>query len=123
MKAKQDNLIIIYINDEDGFNEIATPILFKIITSYKPDYCEFLNPNSFVVYYKAIAKKQKIADLLIAEIKELIIRDEGFKDTRIGAAYGKMIFQADWLGRIKSSPMGGPGNDAMKNIIFSRHTS
>jgi hypothetical protein len=120
MKAKYDNLNIIYINDENGFNEITAPIILKIIKSNEPAYFEFLIPNSFFVYYKAAAQTQKAYDSLLAEIKNLIDRDDRFEDTRVGMAKGKMIVQTDWLGRIKSAPLGEPGNDAMTNIIFSR---
>jgi hypothetical protein len=123
MKAKHGNLMILYINDENGFNEVTVPILIQIINSHNPDYYEFLNPGSFLIYWKATTQKQKKYDSLLTEVKDLIKKDDRFKDTRVGTAKGEMVFQTNWLGRIMSSPMGRPGNDAMKNIIFSRHDS
>lgn len=123
MKAKHDNFIIVYIKDEDGFNDTTAPILFQIIKRNKPAYYEFLNPDSFFVYYKAGTRTQKICDSLLAEIKNLIDKDKRFENTRVGMAKGEMITQTDWLGRIKFAPLGGPGNDAKKNIIISRKLS
>lgn len=120
MKAKYDNLTIVYINDENGFSEITAPIIINIIKINKPAHFEFLIPNSFFVYYKATAQTQKVYDSLLAEIKNLIDQDDRFEDTQVGMAKGKMMVQTDWLGRIKSAPLGGPGNDAMKNITISR---
>ncbi len=120
MKVKHDNLIILYITDEWGFNEITWPILAQVIERGKPDYVEFLNPGTFYIYYKGTKQKRKKYDSLLAEMKGLIAGDDRFEDVRVGMANGKMIFEVDWLGRIKSPPIGGPGNDAMKNIIFCR---
>jgi len=122
MKTKEDNLFIIYIYEEDGFNEITSPIILQIINCHKPDYYEFLNPRSFFIYYKTTTNNshKKITSML-ADMEKIIMGDIRFKNVKVGESTGKMIFQTDWLGRIKSSPLGGSGNDAMRNIVISRH--
>lgn len=119
MKAAQHELLIIYIADETGFSEKAVYSLNQIIIDCRPDYYEFLNPDAYYIYFKSSSKNKKRAEHFLEIIRELICCNQLYSGVRVGIAHGLMIYKSNWLGHIKSAPLGGPGNEASKNIILS----
>jgi hypothetical protein len=85
--------------------------IYQAKNFYSPK-SQVLPPSCFVISFKP--KSASSANGLIASIHELRRRHVQFADLGTGLATGQVIYQRDWLRRIRCQPLGIVVNHAMR---------
>jgi hypothetical protein len=96
-----------------GYDEDTLPILWKLVDSCKPAARRFTHMGT-IVYYLTSRRTIAVVEGLITKAELLRDTDSRFATLGIGLADGWLIAEFDWLGRVKSEPLGGAVNDAVR---------
>src|SRR5262245_7123036 len=112
LKAVIGPLTIVAIKSAQGFTEHTFPAVRAIVEAARPDFMEYLPPMGFFVCFKP--KSASRANSLIANVQELRRRPGQFSDIGAGSAAGKVVYERDWLRRIRSQPLGAVVNQAFR---------
>ncbi len=119
MSAKRKEFIVLALGDRDdwGYNEESLPGLVKLVDSSAPDSRMFTHLG-VMAYYLASRRSVAAVRKVVEQLEVLRDGDTRFASLGIGLAYGEMIADFDWRGRIKPNfqPMGVVANRAAKNI-------
>jgi hypothetical protein len=117
MSAKRKEFIVLALGDKDdwGYNEDTLPVLFKLVESSAPDSRLFMY-FGVMAYYLRSRRSVTAVRKVISELEVLRDGDARFNSLGIGLAFGEMVADFDWLGRIKPTfqPMGEAANRASK---------
>lgn len=111
-------LLIVAIFSSDGFTEKTFPAVRGLVEAHHPAFTEYLAPSTFIVSFKP--KSTQRAHALVASVQELRSRHTQFADLGTGTAARKLIFQRDWLRRIRCQPLGDAVNQAMRAATNDR---
>jgi len=112
MTAHRKPLQIICVHDEWGWSHEQFNILRASIEKAKPDYWEFFNPGTILIYFRETKKGILKSQELLKSFKQAKSEKSDFEKLGIGSASGEMVFETDILGKIVSSPLGGAANEA-----------
>jgi hypothetical protein len=72
----------------------------------------YLPPSIFFAFFKPRSVLR--ANSLIAKVQDFRHCDSQFSDVGAGSAAGKVVYQRDWLRRIRSIPLGEVVNKAIR---------
>jgi hypothetical protein len=115
-KAVQEDFIIIAISTNLTMNEKSHPIITTLIDACSPSYCESLNPNGYIAYFRSKqSDSRNRAEKLLSRVQSLILNDDKFADFKVGISEGAMVTEIDWKGKVLSPPLGGAGTAAYRN--------
>lgn len=106
---------VICLHDEWGFDFEPYSHLRDIVEGAKPNYWEFMNPGTVLIYFISKAKNQTKIEQFIRNVHELIRKDERLQKLSIGRSEGELIVETNIWGTIKSSPIGSASSEAIKN--------
>lgn len=96
-------------------------VMVDLIEAHRPSWWELMNPDGYFVYFRTTRRNARRASHLYRGITNLIVRDDRFSEFAIGQAEGDLISELDWLGRVRSPPMGGTAKQAMRNRVGRKH--
>ena len=114
MSAVSKSIIVIVLNHEVGIDEYNYPVLKALVESFKPDYWEFMQPDTMSIYFFNTTANATKANALVKKVKEQIAIDDRLRGIRIGTATGEMIVEVTWRGKMKKAPLGKTWNEARK---------
>lgn len=112
-KSKKLEINVVCIRSDDGFGEEAFMTMKRLIQNSRPDKYEFLNPGTFMVYFKSKSKGEHRSEELIKAIENNKETHPCLTDTAIGSARGEMVASLSLFGKIIQGPYGDAGNKAL----------
>ena len=120
MSARENNFIVVSLGDKNsyGFDEHTLPRLIELVDGTAPDARFFFN-TGVVAYYLTSRSTLKKAERVAREATALQSSDSKFLSLGIGVSEGKLVADFDWLGRVKSMPMGDAANTASRGVHIS----
>ena len=110
LQAVSGQLTIVAITTTAGFTEHTLIVVRSLVEASRPDFTQYIAPSSLVACFKP--KSAARANSLIASTRELRSQEE-FSDISAATADGVVIYQSDWLGRIRTLPLGTVVNRAI----------
>jgi hypothetical protein len=111
--ANKLEINVVCIRIDDGFGEDAYMTVNRVIQECKPDKWEFLNPTTFMVYFKSKSNGERKAKELINTIETHIQSHPFLNDLTIGSSSGEMLATCSLFGKILEGPYGEVGNQAI----------
>ena len=114
MAAHRKKLQIICIHDEWGWSHEQFTKLKSIIEKKHPDYWEFFNPGTILIYFKDTKKGFTKSAALIKTLQHIKTDNSELDKIGIGNSEGEMVFETNVWGKINSSPLGGAANEAIE---------
>lgn len=100
-KAIKENFIIVAISTGLTMDENSHPVMISLIESCFPTYWEFLNPESYLVFYRSnLPDSQLHAEKLLTDMQQLILTDDRFAEFKVGMHEGEVLTEIDWRGRL-----------------------
>jgi len=113
MIAHRKPLLIICVHNEWGWSHDQFNTLKSSIEGVKPDFWEFYNPGTILIYFKDTKKGISRSQELLKSFRDVKSENSNIEKLGIGSAKGEMIFATNVFGKIISSPIGGAANEAI----------
>ncbi len=112
MTAQKQPLRIVCVHDEWGWSHDQFNILKASIEKSKPDYWEFFNPGTVMIYFQDTKKGISRSQDLLKSLQKSKTKITDLEKLGIGSSNGEMVFETNVWGKIISSPLGGAANQA-----------
>lgn len=116
-RTRKETFITIYISAELSMNVEKNRILVKTIEKFNPSYWELINPEGYIVYYLKNSTNIGLSEKLLEVLSNLILKEDDFKDYKIGKSEGIMVANFHINGQLDSEPLGNAAIEATKNLI------
>ena len=118
MRAIEKQLLVIRVNDSYGFDKYLILSIQALIKNLKHLFVEFLNPGTFLIYFKD-SLNQDLLDNFIENLKEIFISNSvKLEKTTISKTVDTFTYEIDWKGKIKSHPFGGNSIYDLESIVW-----
>lgn len=114
MTAYIKKLHIICLYDEWGWSYEQFTKLKNSIEEKQPEFWEFFNPGTILIYYKDTKKGFAKSSSLIKTLQNIKTNNSEFDKIGIGYSEGEMVFETNVWGKIVTSPLGGAANKAIE---------
>ncbi|QOV87916.1 hypothetical protein [Humisphaera borealis] len=95
-----------------GLDNDTFPALKAIVSTARSDYSEYVPPSCWILFFKP--KKLARAEAVVVAVRELRQRDERFRVIGVALHAGVVIYESDYLGRIRSTPLGDEVNVVLR---------
>jgi hypothetical protein len=114
MTAYRKKLHVICIHDEWGWSHEQFTKLKDSIEEKYPDFWEFFNLGTILIYYKDTKKGFTKSSSLIKTLQNIKTDNSELNKIGIGDSEGEMVFETNVWGKIVTSPLGGAANEAIE---------
>jgi hypothetical protein len=114
MKTRSEQFVIICAIDKGASTESTVLRLRDVFDNVCADYWEFLNPGTFVAYFRDSNSGELKAQELIRALSELSRDQQADLQFAKGLSRGQLIAAFDSSDRITQAPMGLAVNEAMR---------
>jgi hypothetical protein len=100
-----------------GFNEEALFPLRDIFDAAEADMWVFLNPGTLLAFFLVNGKESHKADQLVVALSEFVSCNPENSTSGIGQSEGPLLAVFNWLGQLKTAPL---GRAVSKSIALAR---
>lgn len=119
LKVKNLEITLIVLYDESGLEGVKNGILEEEILELRPDYHEFVSPNTYYIVLKKNVRNAARLPAFLEKLRRLSAEDERFHELRVGKKEGLCPCSIGSMGKIVSIPLGDIAYHAMREAVAS----